>query len=187
MDNYINSILKEDEKVIVASSVSKSALLVIWLSIPAVFMAMYLPAVISAIASAAKSADRAVSVLAFLGVDLAGLLEAAGVSRAISVFVAVVFTILVITWIIIALFFTRMHLGYKLVLTDQRIVGKAKNEDMDVTWDKVKNVTISHTWIERLFKYGTVTIVTKHYSRTFQCMSKPNEIKRVIFDHICDM
>lgn len=178
--------MKKDEKVLVASSVSKKNLLLVWLGLPILLLVIYLPTVISAIISISKNADRAVGVMAFLGIDLAGLLQASGLSKAISIFITVIISFIVLIWVMIGLFFTFRYLGYRLVLTDKRIVGKAKNESMDVPWDKVLNVTISHTWLERLFKYGTVNIVTKHYSMTFKCMSKPDEIKRVIFAHICD-
>lgn len=192
MSDYINGQLKRDEKIVLQASSSKRALIVVWLFFPTLLL-LYLAFTVAPPFFALLKKGNATKELlnqagvtdADFGDQLSAVLnDTLGALKPLFIFGCVMLGLLAFVWLCWVLVMTKRHFGYELALTDSRVIGRAKREEIAVPYEKVKNVMGTRTWLGKLLDYGTITILTSHGSIEFKSISKPEEVKRAIFARI---
>jgi len=152
--------LKADEEIVMRSGTSLTALVITWVSIPALLAIIYVPAIITNIV-------RSLFFNAAFG-DLFG-----GIPTAVKVIVSIPIVILAIIWFFLCLTLTYRHFNYHLAITDSRVIGKAGAEELNSPLNEIVNVFIERSIWGKLLNYGAVTVQTKKKTLTFYNVESP--------------
>lgn len=168
--------LKEDEKIVLKSKPSIIGLIAGYLTLPA-FLLIYfilfkLPQIIR------KAIVNAVVDEITGGSSGDGIL-----SRVLDTISGAVIVALIILWIVICVVVTIRYFGYRLVITNIRVVGKARVNRMDVKLTDVMNVYIEQSIWGKLLGYGHITVRTKRQALTFKNISNPQDFYRKLMDY----
>lgn len=159
--------LKEDEKIILKSESSIRGLIAAYLTLP-MFLLIYfiffkLPEILrSAVVDAIK--DEIAGGSSNSGGIFSGVLDT--ISN-------IYITACIIIWIAVCVVTTIRYFGYRLVVTNFRVIGKARSKSMDLDLKEVMNVYIEESIWGKLLGYGHITIRTKKQSLTFKNISNP--------------
>ena len=169
--------LKEDEEVVLRSSSSIKGLIASYLMLPAFlliyFIVFKLPQILrNAVVDAIKDEITGGSA------DGGGIFS--GVVDAIS---NIYITACIIVWIAVCVVTTVRYFGYRLVITNFRVIGKARSKSMDVELKEVMNVHIEESIWGKIFGYGHITVRTKKQSLTFKNISNPRDVYKKLMSY----
>lgn len=192
--------LKDGEKIVNEAKLSKWALLVSWLSIPMVFVVYFLfvrlPIMIkNAIKNAAVDAVEEGLGLGEVSDTIeeakSGLLSAIfgeiEIPTFVYVLIAIPVVLLILAWLGWCLFMTYRHFQCKLAITDFRVIGKVKDDEMNAPLSDLKNVYIEKSIWGRLFNYGALVIQTRTKTLTFNDIHNPIEIRNILMSYVDNM
>lgn len=104
-------------------------------------------------------------------------------SQVVNVLSSTVITACVIIWLALCVISTVRYFGYRLVITNSRVVGKARGQMMDLPLTEVMNVYTEESLWGKLFGYGHVTVRTKKQALTFKNISNPKDFYRKLMDY----
>lgn len=150
---------------VVRATISIKALIVAWLSIPALYIIpyifVYLPKYIkmkiegeieSAIREAAGLGEK-ISVSDIVKQEIYGAIPPI-VTDIIGFFVGLLF----FAWFCWAIGYTVKHFKYKLHYDEKELYGKSGKKELTVSLDKINNIYIEDSIWGKLFNYGSITI-----------------------------
>lgn len=178
--------VKPNETVIAEVGISKRAILVEWLAVPTVFLVLFLtvclPIMLRTLAvDAAKAAFEAAIGIEDAGVgDIFAHAWQAVLPTAphwVTVLIQIPVWIAVIVWLLFSIISTIQHFGYEIVLTDKRVLARARNESFECSWAEIKNVFVEQSMWGRLLHYGSVTLQGPRGSLTVRHVTNPDTIK----------
>ena len=174
----LESTLKNDEKITERSKQSHAAIIVMWMSIPAVFLFVFLFVVLPPIVHAMISRELSEALQAQLGVETLSFWDAAASvfpHSAVNALLIASASVLAAVWLIWACVMTRRCLGYEIAFTDLRVIGKAKELFFEAPFGKIKNVFVERSIWGKLFGYGNVTVYAENISScTFRNIKDPD-------------
>ena len=169
--------LKNDEKITERSKQSYAAIAVMWLSIPAVFLFVFLFVVLPPIIRILVSKELNEALQAQLGIDALSFQDAVASAfphSFVNGLLIAAASLLAAVWLIWACIMTQRCLGYELAFTDLRVIGKAKELFFEAPFSKVKNAFIERSIWGKLFGYGNVTVYAEDTSScTFRNIKNP--------------
>ena len=190
--NYQGIYLKSDENVVHEARFSTASLIITWLAIPGVlfifFMITYVPYLIrSRILRAFK--DAAMEEMGVTAGESEGLFDLiGGMFGAIPSFLLVLLCIpillLVLAWLGWCLVMTGRHAHSSLAITDFRVIGRSKGEEMDSPLSKIVNVFLEQSLWGKLFNYGNLTVHTQKLSVTFYHVDDPQAVRYLLMKDI---
>lgn len=177
--------VKINEKIVAEVNISKKAIIVDWLAIPSVFVVFFLSVCLPVIIRTLTVNTAKAAFEQAIGIENAGFSDVAGnmwraimpnVPNAVLVFVQVLIWLLFIVWLIFALVRTKLHFGYEVILTDKRVLARARNAYFESEWQDVKNVFVGQSIWGRLLKYGSLTIQGARSSITVHHINNPKSV-----------
>lgn len=183
----LKSKLLPDENIVKEVKISKIAILMTWISIPAVFLVYFVFFELPILIRSYIDAEIRNLLLGMLGLDklsFGTVLFHSNAVLGISLpswligFVTFLFILLFIVWLCWASVMTVLHYGYELILTDRRILGRTKNNELECEWEAVNNVFVERSVWGKLFHYGTLTIQTRKGAITIKQVSDPDFVLR---------
>ena len=184
--NENNYVLKDGEKIEYTATISKKALIPMWLSAPTFVI---LPYIITYVPQLIKSLiDNGIKKLILGEASLPSapsvwdfLPEEVGLILAILILIPVVFALLV--WVVICLFLTRRHYKNSLVVTDSRVIGKSVDGQIDEELTNIKNVCLEQPLFGKVFNYGAIVITGKRQSLTIRNIDDPNKVYKMLLTY----
>ena len=160
--------LKNDEKITERSKQSYAAIAVMWLSIPAVFLFVFLFVVLPPIIRILVSKELNEALQAQLGIDALSFQDAVASAfphSFVNGLLIAAASLLAAVWLIWACIMTQRCLGYELAFTDLFF---------EAPFSKVKNAFIERSIWGKLFGYGNVTVYAEDTSScTFRNIKNP--------------
>ena len=178
--------IKQGETVIAEVGISKRAILVEWLALPTVFLVFFLtvclPVILRTLAvDAAKAAFEAAVGIEDAGAGdvLAHVWQAImpNVPHWVTILIQVPVWIAVFVWFVLCSVNTVRHFGYEVILTDKRVLARARNEVFECGWAEMKNVFIEQSLWGRWLHYGSITFQGPRGSLTVRHVTDPDTIK----------
>ncbi len=177
-----NGYIKATESIVKKAVPSKSAILISWLSVPTLFFIyflMTLPARIKTIIISSVT-DSIQEQLGMEKLSFSFDLIPFEIPMVVKVIISIPIIILILVWLIFEISMTYRAMNNHLWLTNERILGKAKDITLIAGTDEITNVMIESSIWGRLFGYGNLNIVTKSGSITIYSVNEPNEWKRIL-------
>ena len=157
--------LNPNKQDVVQATISKRALIVAWLSIPALYIVpyifVYLPNYIkmkiegeieSAIREAAGLGEK-ISVSDIVKQEIYGAIPPI-VTGIIEFFVGLLF----FAWLCWAIGYTIRHFKYRLYYDQTDLYGRAGKQEITIPLDKINNIYIEDSIWGKLLNYGTITV-----------------------------
>lgn len=154
--------LKHDEQVLRETTVSRSALLVSWLSVPCYVFAVYFPLIKWGF----------LKLLWKLCPELTMIL---------STLFGLIIIILSLIWIGVCISQKKNKNG-KLILTDQRILGKQDNHILAENLSDIVDVRLEQSLWGKLFNFGSITILTNGQNLTIKDLHQAAPIRQQILN-----
>lgn len=185
-------ILNPREKVTIASDSSKAGLIMIWLSIPGVyiipFIFTYIPSLIRAVFSKAfrDAISEAVGVSTFKEVNFFNYITNKvfeNIPKPLLIALSIPFVILTVSWFGLCIVMTRRYSQYSIVITDIRVIGKTEKEMFDLNLTDIVNVFLEQSLSGKLLNYGNITITSKRKSFTFRNIKNPKVFYNLLISH----
>lgn len=166
--------LEQGEERLGEAKISKAALVLLWVSVPAFLLVfggiVYLPQ-IAALWLDAELRQAAAEALGVDTLSFAQLLAAAGEGTFFAAFadlaavvrgIAVFFlALLLVAWFVWACVYTRQNMRYSLTLTDRRVIATAKGERLEAEYQEIYNVAVLRSVWGRLFGFGEISVQTE--------------------------
>jgi hypothetical protein len=190
--------LKDGEKIVNEARLSKWSLLVSWLSIPMVFLVYFLFFRLPVLIKNAIKNAIVDGIEDGLGLDGASdaisdassgffseILE--NIPGFVYVLIAIPIVLLVLAWLGWCLYMTHRHFQCSLAVTDFRVIGKVKDDELNAPLSDVKNVYIEKSIWGRLFNYGALVIQTRTKTLTFKDIDNPIEIRNILMSNVENM
>lgn len=178
--------VRVNEKIVAEIGISKRAIIVEWLAVPAVFLVFFLTVCLPAmIKTLAVDTAKAVFEEA-IGIEEAGFSDVAlhlwravmpAVPDWLVVFVQVLVWMVFLAWAGVTLVRTYLHFGYEMILTETRVLARARGALFDCAWNDVKNVFVEQSLWGRLLKYGSVTVQGPRGSVTVRHVADPKAVQ----------
>jgi hypothetical protein len=187
MMSYIDSVCNIDENIIERTKPSVKAVLVTWLSVPIAIITLFLTVTLPPIIEIYRNAEKAVSVMEMLGVtelSLNDILQwvwneaVSWIPTFVIVFLIILFSLLVLAWVIFSLGATISFWGNELAFTDSRVIGKAKDTTLDAALNDINNIFLSQSIWGKLFGYGNLTLQTTKGSLSVKNIIQPQIFKK---------
>lgn len=176
----LESMLKDDEKLVQRSQTSLAAILTIWLSIPLflllVFLSVFLPLIVRTLVNSGLRDALAEK----LGIETPTFSDAfrslfSGLPPFVNTLLISAAALLVAVWFVWACVATRNNSGDELAFSDQRVIGKTKDLFFEAPFCEIKNVFLERSVWGKLFSYGNITIHAEHASSvTFRNLKHPD-------------
>lgn len=189
--------LQEGEIIEREAVISRAALIMIWVSVPAFliidFLTVYLPQIISY----AVNAELKQMLLEQLGLQqlsfsnlyaaartdiysqIFSFLPASFINFVKGLFTAMLI-ILIIVWLIWACIVTKLNLRYSLVITNMRVLARAKDDVFETSYDEINNVVVGRSIWGKLLRYGEITVQAENGSVTVKNIADAEEIKNLL-------
>ena len=187
MTKSTDIVLKKGEELEYEAKVSKKALLVTWLAVPAF---IYIPSTIAYIPTFIKSLiTNKIKDLVLGNVDLPAfpsiwtfLPEEIGVF--IRVLVTIPLVLLFLVWLGFCLVQTKRHFQNSLFVTNCRVIGESRQGKIDEELSNLNNVHIEQPLIGKIFNYGSIVINGKKTSLTVKNIDNPQKIHKMLMSYI---
>ncbi len=173
-------------------TISKTGLLVTWLSIPSVllvtFIFTYMPYIVRITFSKAfrQALMEQYEVDVFSDLNLSATifdLVFGNIPTILIVLLCIPFLLLVIAWLAVCLYKTSQYFNCCLALTDRRIIGRANREELSAYLDEIVNVFIERSLPGKVFNYGNIVVHTKRKSVTFKNIHNPRRMYDLIMSY----
>lgn len=186
--------VKQGEEIVREVKISKAAILVDWLSIPCVFLFFFLTVCLPVIVQTYAKEEVRNKLLEMLGAEEIGFFDimgnlgfVIGLPAFVRGFVVFLFVLLGVSWLVFCLIQTKRHFGYEIVITERRILARAKSELFDEEWSRVKNVFVERSLWGKLFRYGTVTIHGVSGSVSVRHVGDPESVQKEFYLRMKDI
>lgn len=168
--------LKEDEEIVLKSKPSLKGLIAAYLTLPAFLLIYFIVFMLPQIIRKA--------VMNVIMDEITGGSSGDGIlNKVLEVISGAVIVACIILWIVICAVVTIRYFGYRLVITNIRVIGKARENRMDVKLTDIMNVYIEQSIWGKLLGYGHITIRTKRQALTFKNISDPENFHRKLMDY----
>ncbi len=171
-----------DETVVAEIGISKRAILVEWLFLPALFLFFFLTVCLPVILQTLVNKAARAAFAAAIGVEDVGFFDVASnlwtavspwIPRWIFITAQVLLWLTVAVWVAVALVRTFRHFGYKILLTDKRVFARARSERFECEWKDLVNVFTERSVWGKLFRYGNVVLQGPRGSVTVRHVAHP--------------
>jgi len=186
-----------DERIEYEAKISRAAIIAIWAVIPAFLLAIFLVAYLPVLIKYALNAEAKRLLLETLGIDgldfgavrnaiyieLFGFLPV-GVVKVIGGFGAGLIALLITAWAVWAGVYSYMNTRYALIITDRRILAKAKEQVLDTEFAPVLNIIAAQSLFGKLFGYGELNIQTKTNAITVCNIAEVNRVRELLWTKI---
>lgn len=179
--------LLKNEHIVKEVKISKAAVLMIWISIPAVFAIFFLTIELPILIRSYINSEIKNLLMDMLGLEnmnfsqvvfhLNTVLRLSLPSWLVG-FITFLSVLLFIVWVCWASVMTVLHFRYELLLTDRRIMGRTKNNELECEWEAVNNIFVERSVWGKLFHYGTLTVQTRKGAITIKQVSDPDFVLR---------
>lgn len=189
----IDRSLADCERLIEEATISKVAIIITWISVPALlifcFGVTYLPGLIR-YAVHAKLRETlmqqlGVTELGFGDVFSAVAKDVFGAAAPFLIGVGIFFSVVLgLVWLVWALVTTRRIRSYALVCTDFRVIGKTKAQELAIPYPQLKNVFLGSSVWGRWFGYGELTLQSDKGSITVKNIAHAENIRRFLMSKI---
>lgn len=186
LDGYLCA----DESIIKRFKTSKAAILVDWLSLPCLFIILFLTVIIPVAVKTYASAELKELICEQAGLEELGLgdlmtdplrtlfPEISGILK--GVLIAVI-SVLFLIWFVFCCIRTKLNTGYELILTDKRILASMKGEIFSESWQNIKNVYVERSLVGRMLKFGTVTVNATGRTATVRHIVTPMAVRNAFY------
>lgn len=178
-------VLKSGETIEYSAEISKKALLVTWLAIPAF---IFIPSAIAYIPQLIKSLIQNGIKNALFGDALPSfptiwsiLPDEVGTFLRILITIPIVIVILI--WLGICLVQTQRHFKNSLFVTNYRVVGESLQGEIYEELSNIKNVQLEQSFFGKIFNYGGLVIVGKKQSITVKNIHDPKKVYNMLMSY----
>lgn len=183
--------LQEGESIVAEAKISRAAIVIDWVVLPAVLLLLFLGVCLPPLLSiyfGVKQTERIAQALGIEEVNFLDLLLHMGVAfrlpKFLTVFISLTLVLLIVSWLGWACVKTYLHFGYELIVTDRRILLYAKGEYLESKWEDVKNVFVGQSLWGRIFRYGSVTVHTSRGAATVKDVTDPYRYRQEFYANI---
>ena len=180
--------LEQGENIVAEAKISKAAIVIDWLVLPAVLLLLFLSVCLPILGSVYSSVQKMELIAKALGIEeinFADLVAHMGVAfqlpKFLIIFIDVILGLLIVSWFGWACVKTYLHFGYELIVTDCRILLYAKGEYLESKWEDVKNVFIGQSIWGKLFRYGNVTVHAPRGAVTVKNVTDPYRYRQEFY------
>lgn len=151
------------------AKISKSAIIVFWLSIPILLLLILLTAILPQIITVTTNTAIRDAIMAELGIEDLSIIQAFtyslnSLAKVALGFVCFLICLLVLVWLVFCIITTIKLNNYQLIITDKCVYGKANKTSYCIPHNEIKDVFIEQSIWGKLFNYGTVTVYGKGQS-----------------------
>ncbi len=181
----IKGILDADERVHTKAKISKSAVLVCWFSIPFVFFAtflfVYLPKLIKG-----KIEDKIKEKTGLGGIEELNpfkIIKDEMISSALTVYlpiITVTLILFIVVWLCFSLYLTHRHFQYELAITTYDVIARAGKKIVRIPLRAVSNIYLETSLWGKIFRYGTITIVSSRYSISIKNVAQAKQFSKTL-------
>lgn len=179
-------IYKSGEIVQCETKISKAALLVTWLAIPAfIFIPSaiaYIPIFMKSLVSDGLKEMMFGDALPEFPTVWSILPDDVGTFLKVLVTIPVVIAILV--WLGVCLVLTKRHFKNSLFITNYRVIGESHEGEIGEDLSDVKNVHLEQPLLGKIFNYGAIVINGKKKSLTIKNIDDPKKAYNMIMSYI---
>lgn len=189
--------LKPGEEIVSDAKISKAAIILLWVSVPAFLLVfcviVYLPQIIAI----QVNAELRRTIMEAMGVEylsFGNLLSAAKDQAFSSVFadlagvvsgiVTFFVILLIIVWFIWACIYTRMNVRYSLTLTNQRVIATVKGESFEAEYKDIYNVCVLRSIWGKLFGFGEISVQAEKGAMTVKNIASAEQLQKAILDRV---
>ena len=182
-----DTVFKNGEQVEYEAKVSKKALLVTWLAIPAF---IYVPATIAYIPTFIKSlVTNKIKDVVFGNVDIPSFpsvwsLLPDEIGNFVRVLVTIPLVLLFLVWLGFCLVQTKRHFQNSLFVTNYRVVGESRQGEIEEELSNIKNVHVEQSLFGKIFNYGAIVINGKKKSLTIKNIDNPKKVHKMLISYV---
>lgn len=182
---YKGIYLNDGEEIVLEGRPSKKALIITWLAIPAFLFVFWVIPLIFPIFRSIFSAK----VMNVIRTEEMGIIEYAwdcvfgDIPNVVLVVLAIPFILLALVWVVFCLVLTYRHFQYFVAVTNRRVIGKVKDEEVYSRLELVINVFLTQSLWGKLLNYGTITVATKKGTFDFKSINNPKRITRLLMEY----
>lgn len=186
LERYVNA----DETQVKSLKTSKTAILVDWLALPALFLVLFLTVIVPVAVKTYASYELKTIIMEETGLEELGLGDLLshplrtlfpGISGMVRGLLIAITVILSAIWFIFCCIRTKLNTGYELILTDKRILAFAHGEMFSDDWQNIKNVYVECSLWGKLLKYGTVTVNAVGRTVTVRHIASPETVRNEFY------
>lgn len=179
-------VLKSGEEIEYSATISKKALLVTWLAIPAFIFVpsavAYIPMFVrSLFTNGIKSLVLGDTSLPSFPTIWTILPDSIGMFLRILISIPIVIAILI--WLVICLVQTQRHFKNSLFVTNYRVIGESIDGDIYEDLSNIKNVHIEQHLFGKIFNYGAIVISGKRKSLTIKNIDDPKKVYKMLLSY----
>ncbi len=182
---YKGIYLNDGEEIVLEGRPSKKALIITWLAIPAFLFVFWVIPLIFPIFKSIFSAK----VMNVNRTEEMGIIEYAwdcvfgDIPNVVLVVLAIPFILLALVWVVFCLVLTYRHFQYFVAVTNRRVIGKVKDEEVYSRLELVINVFLTQSLWGKLLNYGTITVAIKKGTFDFKSINNPKRITRLLMEY----
>lgn len=180
-------VLKKGEQLEYEAKISKKALLVTWLAIPAF---IYIPSTIAYIPTFIKYLiTNKIKDVVLGNVNIPTFpsiwnLLPDEIGIFIRVLITIPLVIIFLAWFIFCLVQTKHHFQNSLFVTNYRVIGESRQGKIDEELSNLNNVHIEQPLIGKIFNYGSIVINGKKNSLTIKNIDNPQKVHKMLMSYI---
>ncbi len=185
--------VKIDEHIIIEAKISKAAIIMDWLLFPFILLLFFVTVCIPVLYGIYSDVQKLQDVAEMLGVEdinftdlVANMTAVFGLPKFVKIILGCMVGLLFLCWFIWACVKTRLHFGYGLIATDERILLSSKGEYLESEWEGVKNVFAEQSLWGKIFGYGNITVHTGRGVLTVKSVTSPIKVKNEFYFRIQD-
>ena len=158
-------VLKSGETIEYSTKISKKALLVTWLAIPAF---IFVPSAVAYIPQLIKSLVQNGIRDALFGDALPSFptiwsILPDSVGTFLRVLITIPIVLLILVWLGICLVQTQRHFKNSLFVTNYRVIGESIEGDVYEELSNIKNVHVEQSLFGKIFNYGAILFISIEY------------------------
>ncbi len=105
------------------------------------------------------------------------------IPKIVLVILAIPLILLALVWVGFCLVLTYRHFQYFVAVTNRRVIGKVKDEEVYSRLELVINVFLTQSLWGKLLNYGTITVATKKGTFDFKSIHNPKRITRLLMEY----
>ena len=179
-------VLKSGETIEYSAEISKKALLVTWLAVPAF---IFIPSAVAYIPQLIKSLiNNGIKNALFGDASLPSFptiwsILPDEVGTFLRVLIAIPVVIAVLIWLGVCLVQTQRHFKNSLFVTNYRVIGESIKGDIYEELSNIKNVHIEQPFFGKIFNYGAIVISGKKQSITVKNIHDPKKVYNMLMSY----
>lgn len=178
-------VLKSGETIEYSTKISKKALLVTWLAIPAF---IFVPSAVAYIPQLIKSLVQNGIRDALFGDALPSFptiwsILPDSVGTFLRVLITIPIVLLILVWLGICLVQTQRHFKNSLFVTNYRVIGESIEGDVYEELSNIKNVHVEQSLFGKIFNYGAIVISCKSKSLTIKNIDDPKKVYKMLLSY----